>query len=162
MFAHEWARAVVHRRGLLLGGVGLGPRPARSAAPSSPARPPACAAPPATSPTTSAAPSTPAESPDTGDLYRMAPVLEEKLRGLPGLQDVTSDLQVTSPQVNVEIDREDANAGFNNPAGRGADGNDFQFRMRGSPAGSWSPSSGWGCSSPPSASPSGSMVKCFA
>lgn len=36
---------------------------------------------------------------------------------------------------NVEIDVEDSNAGFNNPSGRGADGNDYQFRMRGSPAG---------------------------
>src|SRR5688500_8911711 len=36
---------------------------------------------------------------------------------------------------NVEIDVEDANAGFNNPQGRGADGNDYTFRMRGSPAG---------------------------
>jgi outer membrane receptor protein involved in Fe transport len=37
---------------------------------------------------------------------------------------------------NIELDVEDANAGFNNPQGRGADGNDYQFRMRGSPAGS--------------------------
>jgi iron complex outermembrane receptor protein len=36
---------------------------------------------------------------------------------------------------NIEIDVEDSNAGFNNPQGRGADGNDYQFRMRGSPAG---------------------------
>ena len=36
---------------------------------------------------------------------------------------------------NIEVDVEDSNAGFNNPAGRGADGNDFNFRMRGSPAG---------------------------
>ncbi len=36
---------------------------------------------------------------------------------------------------NVELDVEDANAGFNNPQGRGADGNDYTFRMRGSPAG---------------------------
>ncbi|PAW65747.1 MAG: hypothetical protein B9S34_09965 [Opitutia bacterium Tous-C1TDCM] len=36
---------------------------------------------------------------------------------------------------NVEVDVEDANAGFNNPSGRGADGGDFNFRMRGSPAG---------------------------
>jgi outer membrane receptor protein involved in Fe transport len=36
---------------------------------------------------------------------------------------------------NIEVDVEDANAGFNNPQGRGADGNDYQFRMRGSPAG---------------------------
>jgi len=36
---------------------------------------------------------------------------------------------------NIEVDVEDANAGFNNPQGRGADGNDYSFRMRGSPAG---------------------------
>src|SRR5688500_6805705 len=36
---------------------------------------------------------------------------------------------------NIEVDVEDANAGFNNPQGRGADGNDYTFRMRGSPAG---------------------------
>lgn len=36
---------------------------------------------------------------------------------------------------NIEVDVEDSNAGFNNPQGRGADGNDYQFRMRGSPAG---------------------------
>lgn len=36
---------------------------------------------------------------------------------------------------NIEIDVEDSNAGFNNPQGRGADGNDYQFRMRGSPGG---------------------------
>ncbi|MCL5966529.1 MAG: efflux RND transporter permease subunit [Deltaproteobacteria bacterium] len=48
------------------------------------------------------------QSPDTGELYRMAPVLEAKLRGLPGLQDVTSDLQIANPQVNVAIDRDKA------------------------------------------------------
>jgi outer membrane receptor protein involved in Fe transport len=36
---------------------------------------------------------------------------------------------------NIEIDVEDANAGFNNPQGRDATGNDYTFRMRGSPAG---------------------------
>jgi iron complex outermembrane recepter protein len=36
---------------------------------------------------------------------------------------------------NVEIEVEDSNAGFNNPPGRSALGNDYQFRMRGSPAG---------------------------
>jgi len=34
--------------------------------------------------------------------------LESVLRGLPGLQDVTSDLQITNPQVMVEIDRDKA------------------------------------------------------
>jgi hydrophobic/amphiphilic exporter-1 (mainly G- bacteria), HAE1 family len=50
------------------------------------------------------------ESPDTGELYRAAPALEEKLRGVPELQDVTSDLQVKNPQVKVEIHRDQAAA----------------------------------------------------
>jgi len=36
---------------------------------------------------------------------------------------------------NIEVELEDSNAGFNNLAGRTAEGTDFQFRMRGSPAG---------------------------
>lgn len=32
---------------------------------------------------------------------------------------------------NVEMEVEDSNAGFNNPGGRSADANDYQFRMRG-------------------------------
>jgi len=50
------------------------------------------------------------ESPDTGELYRYAPVLENELRKLPGLQDVTSDLQIKNPKLNVEIDRDKATA----------------------------------------------------
>jgi len=50
------------------------------------------------------------QSPDTGELYRYAPMLEAKLRELPGFQDVTSDLQITNPQVNVDIDRDKASA----------------------------------------------------
>jgi len=42
---------------------------------------------------------------DTTELYQWAPRLEEKLKGLPGLVDVTSDLQITQPQVTVDIDR---------------------------------------------------------
>jgi HAE1 family hydrophobic/amphiphilic exporter-1 len=49
-------------------------------------------------------------SPDTDELYANAPKLEGKLREIPGLQDVTSDLQVKNPQVNVEIDRDKASA----------------------------------------------------
>ena len=45
---------------------------------------------------------------DTGELYRQAPVLEAKLRQLPGLQDVTSDLQIANPQIGVAIDRDKA------------------------------------------------------
>jgi HAE1 family hydrophobic/amphiphilic exporter-1 len=48
------------------------------------------------------------QSPSTDDLYRWAPVLEERLRALPQLQDVTSDLQVKNPQVQVAIDRDKA------------------------------------------------------
>ena len=44
------------------------------------------------------------------ELYHWAPRVEEKLRTLPGLVDVTSDLQITRPQVTVEIDREKASA----------------------------------------------------
>jgi len=44
------------------------------------------------------------------ELYHWAPLVEEKLRSLPGLVDVTSDLQITRPQVTVEIEREKASA----------------------------------------------------
>jgi hydrophobic/amphiphilic exporter-1 (mainly G- bacteria), HAE1 family len=50
------------------------------------------------------------QSPDTAELYEFAPKLEAKLRELPALQDVTSDLQIKNPQVNVEIDRDKASA----------------------------------------------------
>jgi len=48
------------------------------------------------------------QSPDTKELYKYAPQLEAKLRGLKELQDVTSDLQIANPQVNVQIDRDKA------------------------------------------------------
>jgi HAE1 family hydrophobic/amphiphilic exporter-1 len=47
---------------------------------------------------------------DTQELYYWAPILYDKLRGLPGLQDVNTDLQISSPQVTVEIDRNKAAA----------------------------------------------------
>jgi HAE1 family hydrophobic/amphiphilic exporter-1 len=34
---------------------------------------------------------------DTKELYRVASTLEAAIRGLPGLQDVTSDLQISNP-----------------------------------------------------------------
>jgi hydrophobic/amphiphilic exporter-1 (mainly G- bacteria), HAE1 family len=40
------------------------------------------------------------------ELYQWAPLIEQKLRALPGLIDVTSDLQITRPQVTVDIERE--------------------------------------------------------
>ncbi len=50
------------------------------------------------------------QSPDTEDLYKYASDFEMKLRGLPMLQDVTSDLQISNPQINLDIDRERAAA----------------------------------------------------
>jgi hydrophobic/amphiphilic exporter-1 (mainly G- bacteria), HAE1 family len=44
------------------------------------------------------------------ELYQWAGVIEQKLRTLPGLIDVTSDLQITRPEVTVEIEREKASA----------------------------------------------------
>ncbi len=43
---------------------------------------------------------------DTQELYRLAPVLQEKMSHLPGLQDVTSDLQLTTPELRIDLDRE--------------------------------------------------------
>jgi HAE1 family hydrophobic/amphiphilic exporter-1 len=50
------------------------------------------------------------QSPDTDELYRSAVNLEAKLKTISQLQEVTSDLQIKSPQVNVEIDRDKASA----------------------------------------------------
>jgi len=44
------------------------------------------------------------------ELYEWAPIIEQRLRTLPALIDVTSDLQITRPEVTVEIDRERASA----------------------------------------------------
>ena len=43
---------------------------------------------------------------DTQQLYRAAPGFQEKVAQLPGLQDVTSDLQVKTPELAVDFDRE--------------------------------------------------------
>ena len=47
---------------------------------------------------------------DTSELYRWAPILEGKIRQLPGLEDVSSDLQVKNPQVQVDMDRDKVSA----------------------------------------------------
>jgi len=49
-------------------------------------------------------------SPDTAELYHFAPLLEEKMKKLPGVIEVASDLQLKNPQVNVVIDRNKASA----------------------------------------------------
>ncbi|MGB9080839.1 MAG: efflux RND transporter permease subunit [Desulfuromonadaceae bacterium] len=43
---------------------------------------------------------------DTDELYRSATDFETGLREIPELQDVTSDLQISNPQVHVEINRD--------------------------------------------------------
>jgi hydrophobic/amphiphilic exporter-1 (mainly G- bacteria), HAE1 family len=50
------------------------------------------------------------QSPDTGELYRAATELESKMKALPQLQDVTSDLQIKNPQVNIDINRDKSSA----------------------------------------------------
>ena len=52
------------------------------------------------------------QSPDTKELYEVAPKLESKLRSDPRVsslvQDVTSDLLIKNPQINVDINRDRA------------------------------------------------------
>jgi HAE1 family hydrophobic/amphiphilic exporter-1 len=48
------------------------------------------------------------QSPDTEELYRHASAFEQKVRALPMVQDVTSDLQIKNPQVSIDIDRDRA------------------------------------------------------
>jgi HAE1 family hydrophobic/amphiphilic exporter-1 len=50
------------------------------------------------------------QSPDTEQLYAVATAFEQKMQGLPGITDVTSDLQIKNPQVDVNIDRDKASA----------------------------------------------------
>ena len=47
---------------------------------------------------------------DMAELFRWAPVMEDKLRKIPGFLDVSSDLQINNPQVKVDIDRAKASA----------------------------------------------------
>jgi hydrophobic/amphiphilic exporter-1 (mainly G- bacteria), HAE1 family len=46
------------------------------------------------------------QSGDTDELYPAATKLEDRLHALPGLVDVSSDLLLTNPQVNVALDRQ--------------------------------------------------------
>jgi HAE1 family hydrophobic/amphiphilic exporter-1 len=50
------------------------------------------------------------QGPSIDELYHWAPIIETKFRNLPELQDVTSDLQIVSPQVVLDIDRNKAAA----------------------------------------------------
>ena len=46
--------------------------------------------------------------PDLDQLYLAAAKMEKRMRGLPGIVDVTTDLQITSPQILVDINRDNA------------------------------------------------------
>jgi hydrophobic/amphiphilic exporter-1 (mainly G- bacteria), HAE1 family len=48
------------------------------------------------------------QGPDVGELYRIAPQLAAGIQALPGFQDVTTDLQIKNPQINIDIDRDKA------------------------------------------------------
>ncbi|MCL5746578.1 MAG: efflux RND transporter permease subunit, partial [Acidobacteria bacterium] len=50
------------------------------------------------------------QGPDTEELYRQSQRLEREMAKLPGLQDVTTDLQLKNPRLNVSIDRDKAAA----------------------------------------------------
>ncbi|HEY3352711.1 MAG TPA: efflux RND transporter permease subunit [Polyangia bacterium] len=50
------------------------------------------------------------QGPDTKELYRAATDLEARMRGLPGLQDVNTDLQNQDPHLEITIDRDQAAA----------------------------------------------------
>jgi HAE1 family hydrophobic/amphiphilic exporter-1 len=50
------------------------------------------------------------QSPDTRELYRMAPIMEREVARLPGLRDVTTDLLIKNPQLNVNVNRDKAAA----------------------------------------------------
>jgi HAE1 family hydrophobic/amphiphilic exporter-1 len=47
---------------------------------------------------------------DLQELYRIVPTMLERVREIPGLIDVNSDLQITSPQLIIEIDRDKASS----------------------------------------------------
>src|SRR5208337_1240197 len=50
------------------------------------------------------------QSQNTATLYKYAPMLESRLRQLPDLRGVNSDLQVENPQVTVDINRDKAHS----------------------------------------------------
>ena len=47
---------------------------------------------------------------DTAELYHWEPVLESKIRDLPGIVDVSSDLQLKNPQIQVSMERDKISA----------------------------------------------------
>src|SRR6185369_9118761 len=50
------------------------------------------------------------QSASTAELYHWEPLIEAKMKSLPEITDVTSDLQIAQLKANVQIDREKASA----------------------------------------------------
>src|ERR1035437_6760022 len=50
------------------------------------------------------------QGPNIADLYRSADAFEKRVQTVPGLTDVNSDLQISSPQITVDFDRDRASA----------------------------------------------------
>lgn len=48
------------------------------------------------------------QGPDTAEMYAAAPALVARIREIPGVQDVTTDLHLSNPQVLIDIDRDKA------------------------------------------------------
>ena len=47
---------------------------------------------------------------DLQELYKVTPEMLDRVRGIPGVIDVNSDLQITSPQLIIDIDRDKASS----------------------------------------------------
>lgn len=50
------------------------------------------------------------QSTDIKELYEWAPVIEKQMKDVPGLLDVSTDLQISGPQIFIDIDRKKAGA----------------------------------------------------
>ncbi len=50
------------------------------------------------------------QGPETDVMYRTAPLLAAKMKSIPGVQDITTDLLLSNPQLLVDIDRDKAAA----------------------------------------------------
>jgi hydrophobic/amphiphilic exporter-1 (mainly G- bacteria), HAE1 family len=50
------------------------------------------------------------QSANIDSLYQLAPRFEQQLRSIPGLQDVSTDLSLSNPQISIDIRRETASA----------------------------------------------------
>src|SRR5262249_35676367 len=50
------------------------------------------------------------QGPDSNELYQNASNLMAKMHDLPQLQDITSDMQISNPQLNIDIERDKASA----------------------------------------------------